>query len=80
MRRVEPGAAPASAATQSASGAKPQPDLQTWMEIYWLNEGCDLHDWVNGPLRQQIEARALAAGVQDLVHGERHYEAFESCA
>ena len=86
MRRVEP--ADASAATGDG--------LQTWMEIYWLCEdGSDFatapapsgsaaqaaaQAWNSAQLRQTIEERARAAGILDLVHGERHYEAFDSCA
>jgi hypothetical protein len=62
--------------------------LQTWMEIYWLREESRLEagagpgagcDWDHEAIRQ-IESRARSAGIVELIDGERHYEAFESCA
>lgn len=63
--------------------------LQTWMEIYWLEESPqaprdsspEMGAWEDiESLRLIIEDRARAAGIVDLVDGPRHYEAFESCA
>lgn len=77
-RREEPG----------SPAAEPHA-LQTWMEIYWLD---DTPQALEAPraapvapeslesLRLAIEGRARAAGILALVEGLRHYEAFESCA
>jgi hypothetical protein len=67
---------------------------QTWMEIYWLDDtafadsasaesGHPVDARAADPLercRRLIEQRASVAGISALADGERHYEAFESCA
>ena len=63
----------------------PSSDLQTWMEIHWLADAAaDQGDQGDGGapavIRQRIEACAAAAGIVELIDGERHYEVFESCA
>lgn len=50
---------------------------QTWMEVYWLAD--DAPTDVQA-LQQAIECCADAAGIVALIDGERHYEAFETCA
>ena len=48
--------------------------VQTWMEVY------SLADEVTLDVQPMIERLAFAAGIVDLVDGERHYEIFEPCA
>ena len=79
-------------AEAAGSSMDPEGDLQTWMEIYWLDEAAIVQSlssegrpgqaraWDHEAARQAIEGRARAAGIVDLIDGDRHYEAFESCA
>ncbi|HZH07811.1 MAG TPA: DUF4936 family protein [Lautropia sp.] len=76
--------------TQDPGSPAAEPEaLQTWMEIYWLDDTPQVSE--ESPvasvarenvesLRLIIEGRARAAGILDHVEGPRHYEAFESCA
>jgi hypothetical protein len=57
-------------------------EAKTWLEIYWLpHNAADLAaSWDVEAVRRQVEAWALAAGLIGIIQGERHYEAFETCA
>lgn len=57
-------------------------EAQTWMEIYWLPQNAaDLAEgWDVAAVRRQVEAWAVAAGLVGNIQGQRHYEAFETCA
>ena len=67
MRRADAGAGTGESADR----------LQTWMEVYRLDDEKERDPacW-----RQLIEAHARDAGILDLIDGDRHYEVFESCA
>ena len=51
--------------------------LQTWMEVYRLPEGAPSASDV---VQAAIDRWARAAGILELIDGERHYEIFETCA
>ena len=51
--------------------------LQTWMEVYTLEDSAHRDP---AELRHLIEVRAQEAGILDLIDGTRHYEVFETCA
>jgi|GEM_PF-2521974 len=53
------------------------PALQTWMEVYRIDERDERND---EQLEKIIEARARDCGICAVVAGERHYEVFEPCA
>lgn len=53
------------------------PALQTWMEVYRIDERDERDDEQLGRI---IEARARDCGICAVVAGERHYEVFEPCA
>jgi hypothetical protein len=59
------------------AGAGDDDHLQTWMEVYWLAEDAPPEPQV---LQRTIERCAQAAGIAELIEGERHYEVFEACA
>jgi len=51
--------------------------LQTWMEVYRLPDGAPSE---NELVQAAIDGWARAAGILELIDGERHYEIFETCA
>lgn len=53
------------------------PALQTWMEVYRIDERDERDD---EQLETIIEALARDCGICAVVAGERHYEVFEPCA
>ena len=96
MRRAEPSGPSAAAGAPPAAGNDLQTWMEVYWLADGLDAAAGagrdemgaatrqaqapVEGWDPSPLRQLIEARAGAAGILDLVHGERHYEAFESCA
>ncbi len=56
------------------------PALQTWMEVYRVDERDERDERDDEQLEKIIEARARDCGICALVAGERHYEVFEPCA